>query len=207
MTTPPTTLIALLGLSPGVLTESLYEVTREGTKVDRVIVLTTSTAARGLLGTWAAGESLDHPLEPAVTRLLRSLLGCLARDMRSPRLDELDLQVRIAADGRGPLADVQTTEDAETFARLTWDVVREERRAGHRLIASIAGGRKTMGATLQQAMTLLGHPTDRVVHVLVEPAFEKHWFLYPGQTSVVEDYEPVLRSFHRDDRIDDGACL
>ena len=45
-------------------------------------------------------------------------------------------------------------------------------KADATLIASIAGGRKTMGALLYGCMTLLGRETDRLTHVLVHEPFE-----------------------------------
>lgn len=51
-----------------------------------------------------------------------------------------------------------------------------------RVIASIAGGRKTMGALLYGAMTLIGKETDRLTHVLVNEPFEMcRTFFYPAQ--------------------------
>src|SRR5205814_2260370 len=54
-----------------------------------------------------------------------------------------------------------------------------------RLIASIAGGRKTMGALLHAAMSLLGRRQDRLTHVLVNEPFDhpglRPKFFFPGQ--------------------------
>jgi hypothetical protein len=50
------------------------------------------------------------------------------------------------------------------------------------LIASIAGGRKTMGALLSACMTLAGRETDRLTHVLVnEPYDALREFFFPTQ--------------------------
>jgi CRISPR-associated protein (TIGR02584 family) len=50
------------------------------------------------------------------------------------------------------------------------------------VVASIAGGRKTMGALLYAAMSLVGKHTDRVTHVLVSEPFEMvRGFYYPTQ--------------------------
>ncbi len=64
------------------------------------------------------------------------------------------------------------------FAKV-WDVVRDP---DQHLIASIAGGRKTMGALLHAAVSLIGRETDLVTHVLVNAPFDTlPGFYYPGQ--------------------------
>ena len=64
-----------------------------------------------------------------------------------------------------------------------------------RVIASIAGGRKTMGALLYGAMTLVAKETDRITHVLVSEPFEMcREFFYPAQPgSGLEGYDAVTK--------------
>jgi hypothetical protein len=51
-----------------------------------------------------------------------------------------------------------------------------------RLVASLAGGRKTMGALLYACLTLVGRETDRLTHVLVNEPFDiLRGFWFPGQ--------------------------
>jgi CRISPR-associated protein NE0113 (Cas_NE0113) len=56
-----------------------------------------------------------------------------------------------------------------------------------RLIASIAGGRKTMSALLYACMTLIGREGDRLTHVLVNEPFDdprlRPRFYFPEQPS------------------------
>jgi hypothetical protein len=58
---------------------------------------------------------------------------------------------------------------------------------GTEVIASMAGGRKTMGALLYGAMTLVGREFDMVTHVLVSEPFDspalQPRFYYPEQPS------------------------
>jgi len=173
-----TTLIALMGMSPGVITESLYALGRQGERFDALEVLTTQRAVARFLEDWGDGSAKDSA--PGAARTFRRLLGWLATDHPDLGLDpRMQLRVHLPEiDGR-PIADITTDAEARAFLDCCWRVVQRSR--GSRLVAGIAGGRKTMGAALLQCMTLLGRAGDRAVHVLVDPSYERPWFLYPGQ--------------------------
>ncbi len=84
---------------------------------------------------------------------------------------------------RRPARDLRSArenEEAADFIVRTLAPLCDEE--DNRVIASIAGGRKTMGALLYGAMSLLGKEQDRVTHVLVgEPYEECRDFFYPNQ--------------------------
>lgn len=50
----------------------------------------------------------------------------------------------------------------------------------NRVFASIAGGRKSMGAMLHSVMGLLARSDDKILHILVSPPWDRiGGFLYP----------------------------
>lgn len=180
-----TTLLAVTGLSPAIVTETLYALSREtpSTLPERVVFVTTITGALRLQ------EQLFTPLPDwggcTVWEKMRRALG--AHDSQliadEPRL----ISYPDAASGRqAPLDDIISPLDnhaaAEAIFSAVWDVVRDP---DHQLIASIAGGRKTMGALLHAAVSLIGRETDRITHVLLEPPFDTlpHFF-FPSQPDV-----------------------
>jgi hypothetical protein len=82
-----------------------------------------------------------------------------------------------------PAADLRNRADNEAAADFVLETLRTRvENPDTRVIASIAGGRKTMGALLYAAMNLLGRETDRVTHVLVNEPFDNcPGFFFPGQ--------------------------
>ena len=88
-----------------------------------------------------------------------------------------DIRVFSAPDRRTgrsrELEDIRTPEDNQAAADLVLDEVRRITfNDDTRLVASLAGGRKTMGALLYAALSLLGRPQDRLTHVLVNEPFD-----------------------------------
>src|SRR5690606_16461920 len=87
------------------------------------------------------------------------------------------------------LNDLRTDDDNWDAADTLMQVIRQVSEVDDtRLIASIAGGRKTMGALLVSVMTVLGRFNDRIVHVLVDEPWESiSGFYYPGCDGVFHD--------------------
>jgi len=82
-----------------------------------------------------------------------------------------------------PLEDIITPAQNSALADQILEMVRScVENPDFHLIASIAGGRKTMGALLYAAMTLLAREGDRITHVLVNPPYENlSGFFFPTQ--------------------------
>lgn len=183
----PTTLVAVSGMSPAIITETLWALATEtpATVPDEVVVITTSKGEadirRDLLGkndAWS-GKS--------VWESLRADIFTRTRQPKTSR--KLQLSIRVielpdAATGlRAPAEDVRTREHNEEAANFIVQTLAPLADAqDQHLIASIAGGRKTMGALLYAAMSLLGKETDRITHVLVSEPFDTvRGFFYPNQ--------------------------
>lgn len=178
-----TVLIATTGLSPAILTETVWALAREKPAVipDEIIVLTTQP------GKMKIAEQLFGPDE--VWRQLRhTLLGKYADN--DPRLDFDTTPDRVhvvhhrVGTRRVPLDELATPEQNTAFADAIVDELwKYTSKPDTRVVASLAGGFKTMSALMLSAMQLLANPGDRVTHVLVSGGFDTATppFFFPEQ--------------------------
>ncbi|MCZ7641236.1 MAG: CRISPR-associated ring nuclease Csm6 [Verrucomicrobia bacterium] len=187
---PETVLLAVTGMSPAVLTETVWALAHEPEPVipSRVIVLTTASGRDALVARLFAPHPAFAGRSPWDT--LREALAGEGHDLRG-RLrfgtTPDDIRVITAVDpatGRSrELDDLRSPADNEAAANFLLEQVRtvvENPDTG--LVASLAGGRKTMGALLYACLTLVGRETDRLTHVLVNEPFEtSRDFFFPGQ--------------------------
>lgn len=165
-------LLAATGLSPQILTETLYALAtgeKPGFVPTEIHLITTAT------GKDLARTALLHPDGGQ----FHALLADYPRIGR-PAFDEGHIHVITGPDG-APLADIRTPEEnaaaADAITALVAELSRDEAAALH---VSIAGGRKTMGFYLGYAFSLYARAQDRLSHVLVSPPFESHpEFFYP----------------------------
>jgi CRISPR-associated protein (TIGR02584 family) len=176
------TLLAVTGLSPAIVTETLWALARRKPAIfpERVIFVTTATGADKLqyqLFT-PKPEWANLSVWEALRKSLKAPAGTLVAE--PPAI----ITMPDTASGRSLfLADIRTPEEnaaaAEFIFGQVWNVVRDK---DQRLIASVAGGRKTMGALLHSAVSLIGRETDLLTHVLVEPPYDSMpGFFFPGQ--------------------------
>ena len=172
----PTVLFSVTGMSPAVLTETVWALAWAKPPVIplRVIAVTT------LPGKARIEDELFKPMPQyrglsVWQALRRSVLG--PGFERDPRLNFDEVRVIARRDpklGRSfPLEDIRTPADNEVAADFILEELRKiTENADTRLVASLAGGRKTLGALLYAALSLLGRPQDRLTHVLVNDPFE-----------------------------------
>ncbi len=167
---PRRILVAVTGLSPQVVTETLYALAvaaPTGWVPERICLITTAKGANqaqlSLLG-----------LDGQLSRLIADY------NLPPVSFDEDDILVLRDETGR-PLDDIRTPEDNERAGDFILEQVRLlTEQPDTELHVSIAGGRKTMGFYLGYALSLYGRPQDRLSHVLVSAPFESHWdFFYP----------------------------
>ena len=177
-----TTLLAVTGLSPAIVTETLWALAMRKPRVlpRRVVFVTTLTGARVI------EEQLFTPLpewqDQCVWEALRKSLGAGPDELiaEPPHI----ISIPDPSSGRTiPLDDIRTPLENQAAAEFifakVWDVVRDKDR---HLIASVAGGRKTMGALLHSAVSLIGRENDIITQVLVSPPFDTlPGFFYPAQ--------------------------
>jgi CRISPR-associated protein (TIGR02584 family) len=174
---PRRILLAVTGLSPQIVTETLYalSVKQEPSFVPTEIhVITTAEGA-----------------DRARLALLHEKSGWFHRLCRDYSLESIDFDttnLHILNNGQGdPLNDIRTLADNERAADTITEIVRRLTEDTHSsLHVSIAGGRKTMGFYVGYALSLYGRPQDRLSHVLVNPPYESHpEFYYPTPDSHV----------------------
>lgn len=170
----PTILLSVAGLTPQVITETLYcllVISRPPVDVREVRVITT------LAGAARVREQLLHPTHGWFPRFCHDF-GISAGRIR---FEPSGILVPAGADGKG-LEDVRAPVDNAAVADAILALVRNlTQDPGTALHCSVAGGRKTMGLFLGIAFQLFARPGDRLSHVLVwPPEIEGHHeFFYP----------------------------
>ena len=173
---PRRILLAVTGLSPQVVTETLYALAvnpAEGCEPfvpSEIHLITTGQgAAHARLNLLSDDPGWFHRLR---------------RDYELPamRFEDTTLHIVTGASGQ-PLDDIRTPADNEQVADHIADIVRELTADPNTAVhVSLAGGRKTMGYYLGYALSLYGRPQDRLSHVLVSAPFESHpEFYYPSR--------------------------
>ena len=186
---PDWTLLAVTGMSPAILTETIWALAHESEPIipSRVIVVTTAEGRRPLERLFApvaemGGKSPWESLRQALGDAGHDLTGRLRFGLTGD-----DVRVITSADpGRGEtreLADIRSPGDNEAAATFLLEQVRGlVANPDVRVVGSLAGGRKTMGALIYACFTLAGRETDRLTHVLVNPPYESlQGFWFPGQ--------------------------
>lgn len=166
-------LIAVLGLSPSVLTETLYYFARLHTprRIPEDVHVITTRLGQAAIQTklLTPSETMPSPWDTFCTSVLHA----------HPRLT---IEVP-HDDDQHPLEDIRHRRDDEILANACYQRVATYAMQEDTLplIGSIAGGRKTMSAYLLAAFSIFARPQDRLVHVLVRPAqLERdRAFLYP----------------------------
>lgn len=171
-------LLGVVGLSPPVVSETLYRlcvIDRPAVELQHIRLLTTSEA------------------EPTVRRVLldpeSGAIAALRREYASAdrALRRTTVRVDVLRDSSGRrLRDIITSQESVVAAdQIYRAVLALTRDPGVPLLASVAGGRKTMGMYLAMAMEVLARPGDRLLHVLVNPPFDRiPEFLFPPRKSL-----------------------
>lgn len=168
-------LIAVSGLSPQILTETLYGLALKQDFIPTEIHLITTLegAHRAILNLLHAQNGKFHAL-------------CKEYDLPEIQFNEQNIHIIHDANHQA-LNDIRTPEQNEAAADYITNIIKEltseEDSAVH---VSIAGGRKTMGYYLGYALSLFGRSQDRLSHVLVSEGYEGHpEFYYPTKESYV----------------------
>jgi CRISPR-associated protein (TIGR02584 family) len=181
-----TILLSASGMSPAIITETLWALACEVPPVvpDEVIVITTTRGEADLQRLLLSAENGWQGME-----VWQHLRADIFREAGRAASDSaLQLSIKVidlpAASGiRVEAADIRTPEENSHAADFILRTLRTHAdNEDCQVIASIAGGRKTMGALLYGAMCLVGKDTDRITHVLVNEPYELcKGFFYPAQ--------------------------
>jgi len=166
-------LISVLGLTPQVITETIYCFYKKEPKfrIKEVYAITTLPAKMKIEEElFKKGRFYD------LCKILKTKI----------KFDETHIHLITDKNGN-PLKDIRTIEDNKRVAEKIWEVLEEHtKNPDVRIHASVAGGRKTMGVFLAIFMSLFGREGDTISHVLVDEEKESSNFYFP-KTKKEED--------------------
>jgi CRISPR-associated protein (TIGR02584 family) len=176
VTTPKNLLLSVTGMSPAVVTETLYDIARHINKdggknahwPDEIRIITTSDGKREIVERLVEGDWLRQVCEA----------------VGQPVIAMADEHILVVPGANGEaVEDARNEAEHEALANFITATVRDFTRGDEwKIHASIAGGRKTMTFYLGYAMSLFGRHFDRMSHVLVsDRKFEVPGFYFPGQ--------------------------
>lgn len=174
-------LLSVTGMSPAVVTETLYAlVTKKGIIPDEIRVITTQQGKNRLVAALLGIVSGRKEHEGALALFARDY------DIPKPHFDESCIQLLQDENGN-ILPDIRSPEEnqlaADQIVGLMAELCSDENNIIH---ASIAGGRKTMGFFMGYALSLYGRENDSLSHVLVSEAYETlSDFYYPTPSSKI----------------------
>lgn len=156
-------LFSVAGMSPAIITETLFGLSSQGVVGGEIHLLTTSFGKKSmqvLLG--------DSGQVAAFNRMYKT--NWLIFPEWIETLVDKEKQ---------PLEDLRSSVDNETAANAIVERVRFWTEQDDVVLhASVAGGRKTMGIYLTQAMSWFARPGDDLSHVLVAEEFERDRSFY-----------------------------
>ena len=169
-------LLAVSGMSPQIVTETVYALAHQQPPFipDEIHLISTTSGAK------KANLELLHPKTGKFHQL--------CRDYNLPAIQfNADSIVVITDKDSNPLDDIKTPTQNEAAADFITNVVSRLTRDNDAAVhVSIAGGRKTMGYYLGYALSLYGRAQDRLSHVLVTERYESlRDFFYPTSNSEV----------------------
>ena len=174
---PRRVLFSVTGLTPQVVTETIYALAANQSPVfvpTELIVMTTSDGASRVRLTLQGTDP--------------GWLGRLCGDYDLPpiRFGTADLRVLHGREGAS-LPDIRSDDDNKAAADAIIETIQElTADPDCALHVSMAGGRKTLGFFAAYALSLYGRAQDRLSHVLVSPEFEASQdFYYPTRYSRV----------------------
>ncbi|WP_298509595.1 CRISPR-associated ring nuclease Csm6 [uncultured Ruminobacter sp.] len=171
-------LLSVTGMTPQVVTETLYAIHKETPErfPKEIYIITTKKGAEGVRNN-LLGE--------------KGKLNEFCREYGiSPIVFNEDRHLKIIHDVDGELIDdARTKEEQAVIADFIFNEIKEltelnqNNTPKYRIHASIAGGRKTMTYLTGSSMNILANPQDRLSHVLVSEAFESNKeFYYPTKS-------------------------
>lgn len=177
-----TALVALLGMSPAVVTETLWALAEEGTIPDHIDIVTTKKGWEGLEK--AMAPSAKDGVWQRFTEAMRAAFPHVPNANRLRTINLCPILLEDAA--QNEMEDLRGVEEHLLVADQMLKLLKSRIKDHARVFASIAGGRKTMGALLFSCMSLVGRKQDRILHVLMNEPYDLRLeppFFYPSDTS------------------------
>ena len=172
-------LLSVTGMSPAVVTETLYAlVTEKGFIPTEIQVITTEQGKNKLLEALLGIEGGRKERKGALQEFIEDYGEKYG--FSSIHFDESCIYIITDECGQN-LPDIRTPEEnehaANSIVQLVGNLCQDEEMQLH---VSIAGGRKTMGFFMGYALSLYGREQDSLSHVLVDSQYESLTsFYYP----------------------------
>ena len=176
---PKRKLIAVSGMSPQIVTETLYALATRSENpfipTEIHIITTTEGANNAELNLLRAGKDKI------------GWFNKLCQELNLPDINFSSDHIHIIKNEATNefLNDIRTPEDNELAASFITEFIREQSKDNKAALhVSIAGGRKTMGYYMGYALSLFGRQQDRLSHVLVSENYEGNPdFYYPSKNA------------------------
>jgi CRISPR-associated protein (TIGR02584 family) len=167
-------LIAATGLSPQVITETLFALHQNQKTVDAIHVITTQDGKEMIHATLLSGKKGRYNQYLKEYGINPSSIDFSYRNIHVI-CNEHDIEI----------SDIASEADNERFLKRCLELTFAfTSRSDTAAFFSVAGGRKTMSSCLTLAAQIYGRPQDRLYHVLVSPEFESSRdFYYPPKKS------------------------
>ncbi len=166
-------LLCLCGITPQIITETLYALTIQQTPPfipNEIHIITTKLGKKIII------EKLLHPMDGRFYQFIKeyNLSGINFREEN----------IYVITQNGYDIDDIKNERDSTIVAKFILKTVKKLCSNPDYIIhASLAGGRKTMSFYLGMAMQFYGKKEDELSHVLVSPPFENHPdFFYPPST-------------------------
>ncbi len=181
--------MAVCGLSPQVITETLYALNHQDRMVDAVRILTTREGK-----------------EMCLSQLLAPEDGQFYQFLSEYDLDErcIDFKphhvISVSDDHGRQIEDITIEEENALFLeKCMQEAFQLTKDSDNEVYFSLAGGRKTMGACLSLAAQFYARSQDRIFHVLVSPPeFEnsREFFFPPKEPRYIRLFDRKSRELY-----------
>ncbi len=167
-------LICVSGLTPQIITETLFCLSvKNKVRIDEIYLITTTRGRTVLLG------KDPEKFTPKVSFLSELKNMCALYKLPLPEFAENDKHIIIAKEESVELYDIRSDADNQLFPNKISEFLRTiTERENITLHCSISGGRKTMGVHLAFGLALFGRANDKLYHVLTSEENEFKGF-YP----------------------------
>lgn len=167
-------LISVSGLTPQIITESLYCLSvKQKIPIHEVYVLTTSRGRDVIIGIDKHPSTPKTPLKREIEEL------CNKYGLNKPAFENNDTHIIVAKEESIELPDVRSDKQNQLFPNKAADFIKNKTSEFETtLYCVISGGRKSMSVHLAFALSVFGRENDKLLHVLTSEENEFKGF-YP----------------------------
>ena len=166
MKTKRNILIAVTGITPQVVTETLYSLmAQKNIRIHEIYIVTTADGKEKILS------------EPTLHSEIKRM--CIQYNLQEPAFDPAT-HIITAKEETVELYDIRSDRENQLMPNIICDFVRKKSQNSNVVLhCSLAGGRKTMSVAMAFALSLFGRRNDKLYHVLVSKEFEQSKKYFP----------------------------